>query len=409
MAIVENFWLIDQKKRLAGAVIYQAMGQTRSRKLASTVTNPRTVDQMSQRVKWSNLVNFYRVNREWMKYAFETRTQNQSEYNKFMSVNVTGSNIYLTKQLAAQGACVVAPYTITQGSLYPIECTANAGSWSTNIMVASGFGLTENTTIASFTETLLQNNPAMRSGDQLSFIRFTQMTNADTGAPYVVVRRYEMVLNLSSVEMVASYLPLDYIGILNIGEQPQVGVIDSGNAGGFVLILSRTIGGKTYVSTQSIIVANNAATIAAYSSDAAKQAAISSYGDQSDAFLSSTSAQTDTQAPTMLSILGIYNGDRYAATGSSIMMTDWFSGGDTLSVRLNATAPAVPTSMRVITTRNTHTCTGLAADGDHVSGILPSGATFIEGEYLSTVLVTFADGTIQAVFNPASSGGIIIG
>lgn len=308
MAIVENFWLKDQRKRLANAVIYQAMGQTRSRKLAETITNPRTEAQMTQRVKWSNLVNLYRVNKSWMKYAFETKKVTQSEYNKFMSLNVTGSPIYLTKALAAGGGCVVAPYQITQGSLPSIEVTPVSTEFYTNIVFPDNFDLVATTTVGELSTSLLANNPAIHEGDQLSFIKMTQQVNADNGIPYVVVRKYELLVNSTSSQLVKDFLPLNYIGIIQDGNLNRLYVKNSGLAGGFVLILSRTISGKTFVSSQKIIPVNNAALIAAYSSASALQAAIESYGENAEAFLASTYAAQGPTAPVLLSILSVQVG-----------------------------------------------------------------------------------------------------
>lgn len=309
MAIVKNFWLVNQKKRLGGAVIYQAMGQTRSRELAASVSNPRTQSQMSQRVRWANLVNLYRVNRDWMKYAFETKKQNQSEYNKFMSLNVSTSRIFLTKQMAAAGSCVVDDYLITQGTLPSVEITQQPSYFHSNIFFDQAGVLVSDATISEVSRSLLAANPVLREGDQLSFIRLTQMTNAATGFPYVVVRRYEVLLNTTSQEKFYDYMPSDYIVQQSFGNNSCLSVEDSGNAGGFALIISRTIGGKTYVSTQRIIVANNAATIGQYSSEAALQAAIDSYGQSEDAFLSTVTANADQQTATQGAVLSIKIGN----------------------------------------------------------------------------------------------------
>ena len=82
-------------------------------------------------------------------------------------------------------------------------------------------------------------------------------------------------------------------------------VVDDGKAGGFVIGLSRTVGGKTYVSTQNIVVTNNDAMIAAYSSQAALQRAIDSYGESEEAFLSSTAANELPVAPVPNSIISV--------------------------------------------------------------------------------------------------------
>ena len=302
MAIVKNFWLVNQSKKLAGAVIYQAMGQTRSRELAASVSNPRTVSQMNQRVKWANLVNFYRINSGWMKFAYETKKTNQSEYNKFMSLNVSNSRIFLPKSLAAQGACIVDSYIMTQGSLASIEVTPGTNLWTTNLFLGADESLDPNLTIGEVSQLLLENNPAIREGDQLSFIRFTQQTSPSSGVPYVIVRKYEVIIKANDPRPFFEFMPSAYISAQSTADNTAIVVLDSGYAGGFLLCLSRTVGGKTYVSTQSIVVANNDALIAQYSSSTALQEAIDSYGESEEPFLTSTTAEEDNQAtvPTTL-------------------------------------------------------------------------------------------------------------
>lgn len=296
-------WLKGTKQKLGGSVLYQAMGQTRQRELAVSVANPRTNSQMEQRTRWANLVNFYRANAGWMKFAYETKKQNQSEYNKFMSLNVPSARIYLPKSIASQGGCVVDAYQMTQGSLASVEVLKSGAAWQTNLYLASITELDENSTVGEVAAQLLPQNPALREGDQLSFLRFTQMTNSSTGVPFVVVRRYEVLLKANDTRRFFDFMPADYITFGGSAQAPCIEVSDSGNAGGFLLVLSRTIGGKTYVSSQSIVVANNSALIGAYSSASAKQQAIDSYGESNEPFLTSSTANEDSQAQTRPSVI----------------------------------------------------------------------------------------------------------
>lgn len=315
MAIVTSMWLKGTKQKLGGSVLYQAMGQTRQRELAANVSNPRTNSQMEQRTRWANLVNFYRVNSGWMKFAYETKKTNQSEYNKFMSLNVPSARIYLPKSLASQGGCVVDAYQMTQGSLASIEVLKSGAAWRTNLYLASITELDGNSTIGEVTAQLLPANPALRDGDQLSFLRFTQMTNSSTGVPFVVVRKYEVILKANDTRRFFDFMPEDYITFGGTAQAPCIEVSDSGNAGGFLLVLSRTIGGKTYVSSQSIVVANNSALIDAYSSDTAKQEAIDSYGESAEPFLTSSTANEDSQAATRLSVVQVKIGTQVFVPG----------------------------------------------------------------------------------------------
>ena len=399
MAIIENLWLRKSKKRLGGVVLYQAMEQTRARELASSVSNPRTASQMGQRVKWANLVNFYRVNSDWLKYAYETKSANQSEYNKFMSLNVADSQVFFTKQQAAAGSSIVCPYIMTQGSLPSIEFTEEAGSWPTNIYFPSGFFLLPTTTIAEFSQYAIQQNPAIRQGDQLSFVRFTQMFNSDTGYPYVIVRKYELVFDINSTELVGSYLPLDYIGVLNVGTPNQLGVIDSGLAGGFLLCLSRTQGGKTLVSSQRIITTRMDATIATYSSAQQLAAAVSSYGENADAFLSSTSANINSQAPTPLAIVGVVIGSRFFSPGSVVDMHSVAAGGDDVRIVFNSgLANQSITSASLYYNSGSTTLSDPTINNTNVESAFPASATFNEGIYLVSVFVRFSEGLYTAQF-----------
>lgn len=305
MAIVNSMWLKTSKKKLGGTVLYQAMGQTRQRELAASVTNPRTQSQMAHRARWANCVNMYRVNSSWLKYAFETKKSNQSEYNKFMSLNAADSPIFLTKQEAAAGACVVAPYVIMQGSLPSVEVQLQNSNYVTNIFLGADDPDLSTASIATVSALIIQYNPAVREGDQLSFIRLVQLTNANTGTPYVIVRKYEVILNSSDSRLWSDFIPSDVINTDLFGASAQLIVVDDGKAGGFVIGLSRTVGGKTYVSTQSIVVTNNDAMIAAYSSQAALQRAIDSYGESAEAFLSSTAANELPIAPVPNSIISV--------------------------------------------------------------------------------------------------------
>lgn len=393
MAIIENMWLRKSKKRLGGAVLYQAMEQTRMRELASSVANPRTASQMGQRVKWANLVSFYRVNSNWMKYAYETKSANQSEYNKFMQLNVANSQVFFTKQQAAAGSAVVCPYIMTQGSLPSIEFTEESGSWPSNIYYPQGSTLLATTTVAEFSQKVIQQNPAIRNKDQLSFIRFTQMFNSDTGYPYVIVRKYELVLDIASTELVGSYLPLDYIATLQIWNPWQIGVVDSGLAGGFIMILSRTQNGKTFVSSQRIITSQMDAILSQYGSQEQLAAAVASYGENADAFLSSTTADTNSEAPTPLAVVGVESLDRMLLPGSRIMCSTAFQAGEDVSVMFSdALGSETPSYIYIGTTVKTVNISTVTVAENVVSGAIPAGTTFTEEERLVYVGVRTSRG-----------------
>lgn len=373
MAIIKNFWLKGSKKRLGGAVLYNAMGQTRAREVASEVSNPRTEAQMSQRIKWSNLVNFYRANASWMKYAFETKKTNQSEYNRFMSLNVSNSRIALTKQAAASGAAVADAYILTQGSLPSIEWSTSGTSYVSNIFTDGLDGITETTTVAAFASALINNNPAIQEGDQLSFIRVSQMVNSTSGYPYIIVRKYEVILDPKNSAYLNSYIPVEFLNSDNVGDNYTLNVLGSGRKGGFCMILSRTVGGRTYVSSQNLVIVNNADTIGEWSGAEANANAIASYGESSEAFLSSVSANTANNSPVGNSILSAVLDSRSYTPGQKVpTMDELASTGLSLSFSQDLTDKDELEQISILTTNQvTVQATGLSIGSGTAIGQIP--------------------------------------
>lgn len=412
MAIVNNFYLRNQKKKLAGAVYYQAMGQTRSRELRTEISNPRTQAQMEQRTKWANLVNFYRVNAPWMKYAYETKARNQSEYNKFMSLNVPSARIYLPKSFASQGGCIVDAYQMTQGSLASIEFSKNRTFWVSNIILPSDFNFTEISTVGEVSAAILQMNPAIREGDQLSFIRLTQQVNSNTGVPFVVVRKYEVIINSNDFRPFYDFMPVDYVTATDGTGTFSLAVQDSGNAGGFLLILSRTISGKTYVSTQSIIVANNDALISQYSSASARQSAIDSYGESEDAFLTTTAANENEQAAVTPSIVGVTVDNVARNVGESFYPAGDL-GGAAVRVQFSQVPGDTVDNATIDVTKGgqsaTLALTGATISGGVVSAFVPDAFDTYQTWAVSDIKIQVGETVYRAPFlvpNEATIGGL---
>lgn len=409
MAIIENFWLDGARKRLAGAVIYNAMGQTRSRRLAKSVTNPRTEAQMNQRVKWANLVNLYRVNSDWMKYAYETKKATQSEYNKWMSLNVTNSRIYLTKQLAAAGACVVDAYTITQGSLPSIENTLIGNSiYKSNIYTGDIDDLGD-VSVRELSAQILVNNPGIREGDQISLIRLSQQTNVDTGVPYVIVRKYEMIVSLTNNNLVQDYLPRDIVGCQTSGSMNVLALTLENRVGGFAWILSRTIAGKTYVSTQKIVPVNNGALISLYSSDEAYRAAIESYGTSDDAFLSSATANTSSGANIPPAVVRIEINENSYTVGSRVEGVE-IVVEDPISVIFNQPVQAAQGDIILNTNKGTIKASIDGVQGSSVNGTFVGTQTAYKDVVIYDITVNDTSfGQVRAQFairNSDSQGGL---
>lgn len=334
MAVLQNMWLRGAKKKLGGTVLYTQGGRTLQRELAPEVKNPKTPAQMGQRVKWANLVAFYRANSGWMPKAFENKKATQSDYNKFMSLNAANSRIYLTKEQARQGACVVDSYRVSDGTLQPVDIFPSAKDWVTNIFLTGLAKLDATTSVADFSKALLSSNAGLRTGDQLSFIRTTQLFNNTTDIPYVQVRAYELLINEQGPGLVKDFWPIELIALGEVQKTPALMVKNNNKQGGFALIVSRTQGGRVLVSPSQVTQVNMADVINQYSSSTALQAAIDSYGQGDEVFLDSKGANAIGQQPTTLSITGISGGGEGAKIIAPGGEVDLSQGGFTNNAKI---------------------------------------------------------------------------
>ena len=276
--------------KVGAITFYTSEGRQISR-ASSNVSNygvsaKRTTRQQRRRVRWANLVNFYKISQGWMYFAFESKKKGVSDYNKLMSLNVSSSKIALTRNQAASGACVVDSYQVTEGSLPPIMMRRQDNIWLTNIAIGLE-SITDTTTIAEFSRSVLASNSWMKENMQISFISYMQEIDS-LGIPRVRCTPYELTLSKSSTETVRSYLPKFCSSLAN-------GYLATSNeiaTGCFTYILSLTENGKTLVSTQRLV-SNNTQMTARFSSDDQLQLAVQSYSVNNTRFLESGSEPTD--------------------------------------------------------------------------------------------------------------------
>lgn len=405
MAVLQNMWLRGAKKKLGGTVLYTQGGRTLQRELAPEVKNPKTPAQMGQRVKWANLVAFYRANAGWMPKAFENKKPTQSDYNKFMSLNAANSRIYLTKEQARQGACVVDSYRMSDGTLQPVDIFPTAQNWTTNLYLTGLDKLDATTSVAAFSTALLASNAGLRSGDQVSFIRVTQLFNNTTDIPYVQVRAYELLINEQGSGLLKDYWPIELIGLGEEQSTPALMVKNNNKQGGFAIIVSRTQAGRVLVSPSQITQVNMSDVINQYSSRAALQAAIDSYGKGDEVFLDSKGANAIGNNPTTLSITAVrsYNGTVTGVPGGELDFTNGdFEEGFHVDFNQDITGNVTQAKMLVDGTEKFSDTSASATKNSvesNVNAKLETAAT----ERAVRIVVTIAGVDYEAAFTVPSS------
>lgn len=287
MGIIRNAANRKIRGRIGDTTYYVSLDRQIARQALNSSnygeTASRTISQQGNRVRWANLVQFYKLSKGWMSKAFETKKSGQSDYNRFMQLNLSTARIYLTKEAVAASSCVVDDFTISQGSLRQINVQQVGNTWATDIQLGS-LTIGATTTIADFTAAILQYNNWAKEGMQISFVSYQQTTDS-LGYPVAICTAYELTLSTTDTRLVRAFLP-EFCS--QTSASGTLGTNNNISTGGFAYILSQSVGGKTLVSTQKIV-SNNLIFVQLYSGEQMRENAMRSYGINEASFLDSGS------------------------------------------------------------------------------------------------------------------------
>lgn len=368
MAIVRNPSNTVRRGRIGETTYYVSGGQQVARQARNSsnygVEARRSQSQQNRRVLWANLVNFYKISAGWMPKAFETRKANQTDYNKFMQLNIVKARIPLTKSEAAASAAVADSFIVSQGSLPSIEVLREVTLWRTNIATGD-VALDGGTEVSTWSKALIDNNANIREGMQLSFVSYQQSIDA-LGTPRLICRCYEVIIDTKNGQLMDKYIP-DFAMTTRDG---YLATDENISLGGFAYILSELRGGKLYVSTQQLVV-NNADMLARYTSSKQRAMAIDSYGLDREVILSPVTAnEQQAEGQPVYITKFVYNNKNYYPNdefGDMSVLTE-----STVKVYLSTQGEDLPNSVSLIsTTGNRIKLTNVEVEDDFISGKVP--------------------------------------
>ena len=255
--------------------------------------NNRTYRQMYNRCQLGNLAANNLLYAHRLPRPFEHKPPRRTDYNLFVQANYGRNAVFLKQGQVYAGACVLAPYQFTRGSLPSIGCEVNANGVLRSNLALGSLVITELTTIADFSQALINNNDDWREGDELHFFHALQVTDTYTETPRARMSSFHLVLDTTDTELL--YNIVSAVGVSSVNEnQNENENEDGGSAGsepGYWLGMncqlvnagaawghSRKRADSTIrVSTQYLHVVSSI--LASYQSDDAFTAAAESYGD----------------------------------------------------------------------------------------------------------------------------------
>lgn len=260
-----------------GDVTFRVCGgrQVMSSRVRRT-TNPRTLPQMLQRVRFPNLVATYRAFRGGMKDCFERtgvaeRRQPIPAYNRFIGANLQSLPVYLTREEAEAGGCVVAPYLVAEGSLPAIGARLSGGNVCTDVALG-GLELSGATTVGGFAEAVVAGNPLFEYGDRIVFFKVLQLPAGADAPACIRVSREEVVLDAADGSLLWEGRSAD--GFRTVGG--ALGCVGGEGWGACAYVHIREGSEGRLVSSQRLVVSSPLTE--AYTSSRARNRALSSYG-----------------------------------------------------------------------------------------------------------------------------------
>lgn len=239
-------------------------------KVPAKLNYTKTVRSMSPRMRWMAIVRIWQaMNTVGWHPSFKNKEGLQSDFNMFMKAN--GSvDVWLTKDIVSANGGVVAPVQVTQGGLPSIGGTMTDGGFLTTISMG-GITIGASTTLRSFSNAILENNPDWQNGDQLTVVVLTQSVDASTNIPRIVPRIAEIILDNEDDGTLLG----DIVGtnLLDVAD----GKLRVMSVNGGACVVRSTGEGDTFDVSTEYLGMNNAI-LSQYTSQSALLTAINSYG-----------------------------------------------------------------------------------------------------------------------------------
>lgn len=248
-------------------------------------TAKRTVAMQTRRSRWGNLVSFYSANKDLMARAYERKGANLSDYNRFMQLNIPLATVSLVKDDFLRGLAILQEYVIADGSLPEINVAEQGEEGCVFNLLTSIDGEFADNTIGQISVNLLDRNPQLQQGDQITFVSYT---NAGTTPSTIRIYRHLCEMTIDTKSSV-SFGTLKYANIV-AGNGSKVVLAGDGNVFGQAIIHSRSMGGNLLVSRAKITL-NNDTLVRQFSAPEAVKKAIDSYGVDAEKLLEPGSPQ----------------------------------------------------------------------------------------------------------------------
>lgn len=239
-------------------------------KVPAKLNYTKTVRSMTPRVRWMAIVRMWQaLNTVGWHPSFRNKTGLQTDFNMFMKAN-SAVDVYLPKSVVSANGGVVCPVQVTQGGLPSVGGSMTEGGFLTTIAMG-GISIGASTTLRTFSQAIIENNPDWNNGDQLTIVSLAQAVDASTNIPRIVPRIVEIIFDDEDDGTLLG----DIVGtdLLDVADG-KLRVLNTN--GGACVVHSAGEGDNFDVSSETL--GMNNAILSQYTSQSALFTAINSYG-----------------------------------------------------------------------------------------------------------------------------------
>ena len=296
MAVTRNNLSMKMNGKVGAYSFYTSTGGRQVARIANNSSNygetaKRTVAMQTRRSRWGNLVSFYSANKDLMARAYERKAANISDYNRFMQLNIPLASVSLVKDDFMRGMAILQEYVIADGSLPGIDVSEVEEDGMVFNLLSTIDGEFSDYTIGQISIDLLDKNPQLQEGDQLTFVSYT-----NAGSTPSTIRIYRLLCEMTlDSKSAVSFGTLKYANII-AGNGLKVVIAGQGDVFGQAVIHSRSVGGSLLVSRAKITL-NSDTLVRQFSAPEAVKKAIASYGVDGEKLLEPGSPEQPAPRP----------------------------------------------------------------------------------------------------------------
>lgn len=273
-----------QRGKLGETVLSVVNGQQIQRVYNSQPRNPRSTAQTEQRAIFATAVKFYKhATQQYFKFAFESKKQNESDFNAFMRLNAKNGMIVSREQYTENNYPAIGHFMLSQGSLPSVE-------WNTSDPdipeVSFGTTLSAAPTTLGQVADALASTYGLQQGDIITIIRVSSSLQDIEDMPSAAPRWYILQTIVGNNDARTLESIKSQIDMTDTDDERLSITLPSDHAGACAITFSRNTSTGVKVSDTQLVNNDVANTIFADSLRTAfREAALNSWKRSGDALL----------------------------------------------------------------------------------------------------------------------------